>query len=39
MRPHPYVRLYVLFFALTATYLASWGVAQAAMTQLAGTLW
>lgn len=39
MRTNPYVRLYILFFALTATYLASWGVAHAAMAQLGGSLW
>lgn len=34
--PHPYARLYVLFFALAATYVASWGVTRVALAAAFG---
>lgn len=36
MAPHPYARLYVMFFALAATYVASWGVTRAAIVAALG---
>jgi hypothetical protein len=36
MTPHPYARIYILFFALAATYVASWGVTRVALMQALG---